>query len=200
MSETAQAGAAPLDLDVDIVEVAKLYVDAVWKVAVQQGTQKDFLDEYDSFLTEIVEPSPELRAYFNIVAVDVGQRAAMIEKMFRGKTSDLLVNFLLVLNKHGRLSAIRAARKVLHDLWDASQNVVLVTAKTAAPMPEDQLESLRKTVADSFKIVPDLRNEVEPALLGGLWLRVGEKVYDRTLRSDLARLKDNILSRRPNEI
>lgn len=196
-----QPGSAPFDLDVDEVEVAKLYAASLWEVAVKQGKQKEIVDEFNEFVDEVLlVGGQELRTYFNIVAVDQQQRAAFIEKTFRGNASDLLCNFFLTLNKHSRLNLVLPSRKVLNDLWGASQNQVAVTARTATAIPADQMESLKKSIAEKFKIVPILLNEVDPAVLGGIWLRVGEKVYDRTLRSDLLRLKENILSRRPNEI
>jgi F-type H+-transporting ATPase subunit delta len=62
------------------------------------------------------------------------------------------------------------------------------------------VRQLTAMISGSFGIKPVLTLETDESLLGGLWLRIGETVYDRTVRNNLRKLKDRILARYGHEV
>ena len=75
-----------------------------------------------------------------------------------------------------------------------------MSAVSAAPLPHDQQERLRNILASALGAEPILEFAVDPALVGGLRVRIGETLYDHTVRANLARLRTDLLARSANEI
>ncbi|MFO0945283.1 MAG: F0F1 ATP synthase subunit delta [Planctomycetota bacterium] len=67
-------------------------------------------------------------------------------------------------------------------------------------LAKDQLDAVTKLIETKLKVKPDLTTEVDPRILGGLWMRVGDKVYDRSVRWNLNQLRESILTRSSHEI
>lgn len=185
---------------VEELQIARVYADAVWKVAVKEGRGPDFYEEFQSLITDVLNRQPQLEVFFQLSSISEDRRAQLIEHIFRGRASDLLLNFLKTLNDHERLSLLRAIAVCLRDLYDKSRGAVRVIVKTAQPMPDDQLQSIRTAIANRFHIEPILETKVDPSVLGGLWIRVGDMVYDRSVRWNLNQLRDKILTRSLHEI
>lgn len=186
--------------DVEAIQGARIYAEALWGLAHPAGQAEMILDELRSLVTDVLDPNQDLEVFFQLGSISRERRKEMIEHIFQGKASDLVYSFLLTLNERDRLGLLRPIVQALQQLDDASKGKAPVLVRTATPLPPDQLEAVRALVEQRFGVVPQLTAEVDPSLLGGLWLRVGDNVYDRSVRSSLERLKENILTRSSYEI
>lgn len=182
------------------LQIARVYAEAVWNLAAKENAQESFLEEYDSLLHDVLDPEPQLETFFELDSISEDRKAALIDSIFKGRASDLLYNFLRTLNAHDRLGLLRAVGTCLHQLNDAAQGRVSVLVKSAVALTEDQLAAVRAMLADKFRIQPNIETQVDPELLGGLWIRVGDVVYDRSVRWNLNQLRENILARSSHEI
>ena len=75
-----------------------------------------------------------------------------------------------------------------------------VVVKSAIALSDDQLAGLKKTLAESLNKEPVLNLRVDPELLGGLVVQVGDKVYDTSVRSRLEALRNQLMSRGSNVV
>lgn len=196
---TPEAAAAS-EPSVEELQIARVYADAVWKLAVKEGRGPEFYEEYLSLVHDVLDRQPQLEVFFQLSSITTDRKTQLIENIFRGRASELLLNFLKTLNDHERLSLLRAIAICLRDLYDKSRNAVRVIVKTAQPMPDDQMHAIRNAIANRFHIEPILETKVDPSVLGGLWIRVGDMVYDRSVRWNLNQLRDKILTRSLHEI
>lgn len=187
-------------VSVEELPVARVYADAVWEVAVRDGVVEDFIEEYDSLVADVLDKQSELEIFFSLGSINPDQRQAMVDHIFKDRASDLLYNFLKTLNAHDRLGLIRAVGVCLKERYDQSKGLVPVLIKTAVPLQEDQRQAVLKLLTDDFKIKPHLESETDPSLLGGIWLKVGDQVYDRSVRFNLKQLRGKILTRSSHEI
>jgi F-type H+-transporting ATPase subunit delta len=186
--------------NVQELQVARVYAEAVWNLAVQQGQQAEFLEEYDSLLKDVLDAEPQLEIFFGLGSISEDRKSALIDSIFKGRASDLLYHFLKTLNAHDRLGLLRAVGVCLHQLQDAALGRVPVLIKSAVPLSSDQLQAVEAMLTQKLNITPRTETEVDPELLGGLWIRVGDMVYDRTVRWNLNQLRENILARSSHEI
>ena len=186
--------------DVEELKIARVYAHAAWNAADRQGAAKEFLEEFEEFATGVVAKQPELERFFKLDSVSQDQRQAFLEKVFKGRASDLLYSFLQTLNRHDRLSLVRSILVGLRELRDAAEKRVSVLVRSAVALTDKEKDSVAKSLGDKLKIKPRLVCEVDPDLLGGLWVKVGDVVLDRSVRSNLRQLRDNILTRSSHEI
>ncbi|MGL4461669.1 MAG: ATP synthase F1 subunit delta, partial [Planctomycetia bacterium] len=161
--------------------VAEVYAMALWGLAEDAGTTQSVVEEVGVLVREFLDPHPELEVFFSLGSITQSRRAEMIDRVFANRFSDAVYGFLHTLNRRGRLGVLRSVARRLQERWDDSQGRVAVVARTAAPLAGDQVTALLNMLRERFKIEPVLKTGVDPGLLGGLWLRVGDTVYDQSL-------------------
>src|SRR5262249_17381755 len=135
-----------------------------------------------------------------VVNVPRGQREAIIRKALTGRVDDLFLKFVFVLNHHDRLAIIRAVASVYRELMDERARKVRVQVTSAVPLTDGEREEVGKMVERRFELSPVLVETVDPAVLGGLRVQVGDRVIDATVRSRLDALKDSLLTRASHAI
>ncbi len=128
------------------------------------------------------------------------RKAHVIRSAFEGRASDLLVNFLQVLNDHERLDLLPAIAAAYRELRDQRAGRIRVQVQSAVPLPEDQREQLRRKLAEVFRKDPQIETQVDPDLLGGMVVRVDDWLYDQSVRAQLEDIRKQITARSSYEI
>jgi F-type H+-transporting ATPase subunit delta len=187
-------------VDVDEIRVAQVYAKAAWSLAERDGVGAEFLEEYRQFVEQVLDKQPELETFFRLNSIGQDHKAEMLERIFKGRTSDLLYQTLRTLNAHDRLGLARAVLIGLVDLSNRSQGKVPVKVRSAVSLSAGQKKAVTDVLAKRLKITPILETEVDPDLLGGLWIKIGDQVFDRTVRFNLNQIRENILTRSSHEI
>ena len=114
--------------------------------------------------------------------------------------SRLLLNFLKVVSRHGRLDCLRAIRHEARKVYEERLGNVHVRITTAAPMAPEQAEQITAALAASLGRRPILETVVDPALVGGAVLRIGDTVYDGSVANQLQQIRQQMIDRSVHEI
>jgi F-type H+-transporting ATPase subunit delta len=186
--------------DVSARRIAKVYATALLNAAEQQGQAEEVLDEFNSLVREVFEKEPRLEVLLASPAVGRKARKAALEKVFAGRASTTFTNFMLVLNDHERLDLLRPILNAAAELFDERHRRLRVHLASAVPLADDIRQRIETGLRNYFKLEPVLITDVDPALLGGLKLRIGDMQYDATVLSRLNNLRDQILARSSHEI
>lgn len=188
-------------LDVGEFALARVYAQALWNLAEkEQGAQTEVSQELRSIVSDVLDREPALERFFSLGSIDDDHRQRFLDRVFRGRVSDLTYQFLVTLARRGRLGLLRAVSISLERIAKERAGKVEVLVKSARPLSAEQRTNLVNALIKSQGINPDPRFEVDQALLGGLWVRIGDRVFDRSVRTNLLQLKDNILARSSHEI
>ena len=145
-------------------------------------------------------PRSDVRQLFVSGVIGRLRRDGLIRKVFDGRASALLVNFFLVVNDHERVSLLPAILFEAHALRDRRASRLPVNLAAAVPLSDDQVERIRQRVREVLRVEPIIEVKVDPELLGGIQLRVGDWLFDSTVRSYLNELRNQILARSSHEI
>jgi ATP synthase F1 delta subunit len=186
--------------DVSAERLARVYAEALLHVADEAGQTRAVLEQIDSFIDDVLRNNPQLEALVAGAAVGRHARRQALARAFDGRAESVLVKFLMVLNEHERLDLIRPIRKALHDLDDERHQRVKVHVYTAIPLPTDFGERISGAVRHRFGKEPVLVPHVDPSLLGGLKIRIGDNQVDATVRTRLDNLRTEIIARSSYEI
>jgi F-type H+-transporting ATPase subunit delta len=180
-------------------EIGRLYAEAILHVAEESGQAEALLEELNG-LVEYLDRNPDFERFLASPLIEEGPRAQVIEKAFRGKASDLLVDSLLVVNRKERLGAVRAIavayRKALRDL----RGWMDVNVRTAVPLTAALRERLNQVLAASTSRRPTLIEKVDPSVIGGLVIEVEGRKIDASVASRLHDLSEALLARASREI
>ncbi|MBM3994514.1 MAG: ATP synthase F1 subunit delta [Planctomycetes bacterium] len=186
--------------DVSVERLAKVYATALLNATLAVNSVATVMEEIDSFIDDVLTKDERLDALLAGAAVGRTTRAGVIEKTFGGRASPVFFRFLLVLNDHERLDLIRPIRRALHELNDARARRLRVHVYSAVPLSDEMQARLRAELHDDFKLEPVLVLYVDPSLLGGLKIRIGDTVYDSTVRTRINNLRNQLIERSSHEI
>jgi F-type H+-transporting ATPase subunit delta len=186
-------------LDVGSERIARVYAEALLRAAEAKGQTDDILDELQSLLQNVFRERPQVEAFF---ATTLGRdrKAAVIRAAFSNRASELLVNFLLVLNDHERLDLLRPIVAAYQEMRDERAGRLRVSVRSAVPLPADQRERLMRELQQTFHKEPVLETQTDPELLGGMVVRVGDWLFDRSVRNELETIQNQIIARSSYEI
>jgi F-type H+-transporting ATPase subunit delta len=185
-------------VDVSAERVARVYAESLFKAA---GSEVETVgEELDDLVYVAFKKLPDLYAFLSSSTIATGTKKELIEKHFHGKASDCLVNFLQVLNDHSRLSLLPAIAGSYRELVDEKNKRVTVFVTSAVSLDDGQREALKKQLNEQFHFEPMLEETIDPELLGGLVVRVGDWQFDGTVKARLNQLKNQLLERSSHEI
>jgi len=164
--------------------VAGVYARAMLDLAAAQGQEDDLLAELQE-LARAVEDDAELATFLASPLVSSEARAEVLERVFRRRASDLLVDSLEVINRKGRLGLLQAIAAAYRDAYRELRGLVDVRVSTAMPLNEAQRAGLSSAVAKLTGKQPRLIERVDPSILGGLVVEVAGEKIDSSLATRL---------------
>jgi F-type H+-transporting ATPase subunit delta len=178
----SSAWAAPRDI-VDAVE--QLAVQALYSVALAEGKLDDVEDELFRF-GRIVDREPALLLALTDPAVPTDRKLGLVETLLDGKATDTTIRLVreLVASPRGQTLGVNLAEYVRLAAERRDRLVARVTA--AVPLTEEQASRLAAALAEQLGRQVHLNIELDPAVVGGMTVQIGETVYDGSVASRLA--------------
>jgi len=181
------------------VTIARAYSRAMLNLAESRGQADALLAE----LTELVsylDRQPDLDALFTSPMVDPAHRKKAIERIFRGKAGDLMVDTLQILNRKERLGLIRAVVEAYRLALEGLRNQVDVHVRTAVPLPGKLRKRLHEVASRYAGKDAQLVETVDESLIGGIVLQIGDQKFDASIASGITRLQGALSERASREI
>ena len=187
-------------VDVGAQRIARTYAEALLDAAEKRGQAQEVFEELQSLVQDVFAAAPQFEAFLASRAITARRKPPVIRAALQGRASDLLVNFLLVLNDHERLELLRPILSAYRQLHEERTRHVRVRVRSAVPLPDDQRERLVQELRARYQREPILETRVDPDLLGGLVLQVGDWVYDGSVRTRLADIRNQLIEKSSYEI
>ncbi len=175
-------------------EIGRTYADALLGAAEGQGRGDEVIGELQELVAEIWEKQPKFVAMLAGPSRREGDAGRLIDEAFGGKVDPLVFNFLRVLNNKGRLALLPTIARQAAEALDRLRNRRPATVRSATPLDDDQRAAIVGKVAAMLGgAEPVITFEVEPALLGGLVVRIGDSVFDASVRAKLERMRRDLI-------
>lgn len=186
-------------LDEKQVAVARVYAQSMLDLATDEASARSLLEELTD-LESVLDAQPAFAEFFTSPLVDTEVRRGALERTLRGRASDTLVDALLVMDRHGRLSLYSTVVEVFRQRCQDRFGEVDVEVTTAIPLDQASREALRASVAKVTGKSPILVETVDGALLGGMVLRFGDRKIDTSVAKDLRTMRGRLDDRAAREI
>lgn len=183
-------------LDATSYALAGAYAEGLLGAVGEDVAAEQVAAELASLVT-LLDEVPGLEDLLAGAALSRRDRCAVIERVFAGRTSEPVVGLLAVLARNGRGALLRAVARRFRQILNARQGKVEVLVTTAVALDDAQRQAVRRAVRDALQAEPVLNTKVDPALLGGVVVRVGDRVYDGSIVAELNRLCRSMLAGRP---
>jgi len=180
--------------------VASVYAEALLGAAEKAGPIAALLDEFDALVAEVLERFPKFEELLASGVISHEEKVGILDRVLAGRISALLLNFLKVLSRRGRLDCLRAIHRQVHELARKRAGQVSVYVTSAVPLDAGVAERLRTTLRPLVDGEPILHTAVDPNLLGGIVVRVGDRIYDASVARQLENLRQQMIHRSAHEI
>jgi F-type H+-transporting ATPase subunit delta len=171
-------------------EIARVYGDALFDVA-KQESKLDVFREQLGQIADAVAENHDLQIFLFSPYFSSQEKREGISKAVSGAEPEL-VNFLELLAEKHRMPAIFRIRDRFEKRWAEENRRLEVTLTSAVELDGDVIEHVGREVERQTKRTIDLTSEVDPEVLGGLVLRVGNMVLDASIRTQLERLRKEV--------
>ena len=180
--------------------IAGVYAEALLDVAEQRELSDHVGEELNGLVGDMFKNAPEIKAALANPVVKGSAKKPVIEAAFRGKVSDLLADFINVLNNKNRLGLLEQVAPAYRNLLDERAKRFRVRVKSAVPMTAEQTEHLRQTLGHAYGREPIIETHVDEALLGGLVVQIGDDLFDSSVRTRVDNIRNQLLARSSHEI
>jgi F-type H+-transporting ATPase subunit delta len=181
--------------DVDAERLARVYAEAGLDAAGGVSEQQSLVEELESVVIDVIDRDPRIAEVFASQLIGGDEKTEMLDRIFGGQASTTTLNLLKVMARHKRLSLIREVARVARKLWLSRSGRVPVQLETANQVDP----ALQQEILNAFGRVlgkdPIVTNRVNPDLIAGFVLRVGDRVYDGSVRTRLEHLRHGMINR-----
>lgn len=167
--------------------VAKRYAEALFDVANSQG-QIDAVEKELAGVVGVLEAHPALNNLMQSPSLSIDVKKQQLTDLFGGRVSNTVLNFLKLLFDSRRQDAIIGIYNEFVRLVDQALGRVKATVESATPLTEDEVKTLQEKLGTNGKQV-EIATKVNPSLLGGLRVRVGDRVLDYSVATRLERFR-----------
>jgi F-type H+-transporting ATPase subunit delta len=167
------------------------YARALFSVADAEGALADVEDELFRF-SKIVEADAKLRDALTDIAVPVENKKAMLADLLGAKTNPQTVNLLGFIVEQGRARQLGEIVGGLVEISAESRRHVLAEVRSAVALTDDQKERLKSALSKATGRDVELKVLVDATVVGGVVARVGDQVFDGTIRTRLGEAKEQL--------
>ena len=175
---------------------AVAYAQALLDLATEQNQQEPVAQELRD-LRDLVGGYPSFGDYLRDPTVGLAGRQDVLRKALEGRVSPLMWNFVRVVASKGRTGLLADLSPTYDALLARRQGRVDVDVTVARELTAEQLEQVRRRVSDALAKHAVVRQQVDASIIGGVVLKVEDRVIDASVRQQLRALRQRLLAARP---
>lgn len=178
--------------------IANVYVDAYLGAAGSETASAT--EELISFVDDVLGSQSDFSRLLCGTSIGTDEKIQLIDRIVASRATPRFTNFLKVLARHDRLSLLPTIRRQAQAEFERRSGQRRVSVTSAAELSGQTLDSIRSTLRSALSIEPILETRVDSTLVGGLVIRVGDTVYDGSLKTQIKQLRARLRERCLNEI
>ena len=171
--------------------VARRYAQALYDEA-QRRERVEAVDQDIDLLRETLDASRELVLFFESPIISREKKEAVVQELFKERVQPTTLHFLRLLVEKKREGLFPEVVRAYRALRDDQKGIVEARARTAHPLSEEDEQALAQALERLSGQRVRLQVDQDPGLIGGVVVRVGDTVYDGSVRHQLASLRERL--------
>jgi F-type H+-transporting ATPase subunit delta len=179
--------------------IARPYAEALLGLAQRAGAAAEVREELTA-IEGLIAERPAFRDFLTNPGIDAGERRGSLERLFRGRASDLVVDALQVMNRKGRIALVPAVAAAYRAAHDRLERRVEVRVASAVPLDDEQRRRLAAAIESGTGLAPTLVERVDRSLVGGLVVTLGDTKIDASVASRLRKLSEALRARASRQL
>lgn len=171
-------------------EVATVYARSLFEVASERGALEDVREQLGQF-ADALDENRELMTFFFSPYFSTKEKKEGLERAIEDAEPAFL-NFLQALLERNRMPAIFRIRAEYESLWDEKNKLIPVQVTSAVSLDEDTVRSIGDRISEQTGNEIEMTTTIDPEILGGIVLRVGNFILDASIRNRLNQLRKQV--------
>ena len=171
-------------------EIAQVYSRALFEVATEQDKLDDVREQLGAFADALAE-TRDLQVFFFSPYFSTAEKEDGLDRVL-SDADPVIVNFLKLLIEKHRMPALFRIRAVLDELWEEENKLLPVHITSAVELDSRTVKQLVDRIAEQTDRKVDVSSQIDPDILGGIVVRVGNSVLDASVRNRLEQLRRQV--------
>jgi F-type H+-transporting ATPase subunit delta len=171
-------------------EVAQVYARALFEVGKEHDTLEEMHEELDQFAAALNDHR-QMAVFFFSPYFSTDEKKSALKRAIKD-ADPLFMNFLEALVERNRMPVIFRIRAEFEELWDKEMKLLPVQITSAVELDEKTVRSIGDRISEKTGQKVELSSSVDPNLIGGIVLRVGNVILDASILSRLNQLRRTV--------
>ncbi len=168
------------------------YAKAFFTLAKEKGLTLE-LRKDAGLISSVCTTSSDFNLMLESPVIKSSKKTEALKLIFEGKVNQLSLNFLVLITENKRESYIPGIFRNLEDLYRHEEGIKSAVLTSAQPLSEALVLQIVNTLETEFNAKVELRQKVDPKLIGGFVIRVEDKQYDASLSTQLKKIREQLL-------
>ncbi len=172
--------------------VSKTYGDALFELALEENRIDDLFDEVQA-LKSVLSENPDFSKLMNHPKVNKEEKESVMESIFKGRLSDELTGFLRIIIANNRYADVTSVLDYFTARVKEYKRIGTAVVSTPLPLSDAQKKSVESKLLETTDYESmEMTYIVDESLIGGMVIRIGDKVVDSSVRTKLEKLTKDL--------
>lgn len=171
--------------------IGEVYAQALINEAQKQGILADVTEDVRG-IAELLRTNAGFAGYVQALTIDDNERVASLEKIFDGRVNPLMLSLLRSLARRERLMFLRTVVQQFEVILKKMSGVQEVEVTSAAELRPEVLARLKEAVGRATGKTAELKTRIDPALIGGMTLRIEDTLIDGSVETQLEKIRQQM--------
>ncbi len=168
--------------------VSKVYGDALFELAVESDRIDEFYEESEEII-KILEENSDLPKMMCHPKIDKEEKIEVVENIFKGRISDEIVGLMVMVIEKDHFKNMEDIFSYYIDSVKEYKNIGVAYVKSPMELSDKQKKEIEKKLLDTTDYVKfEMNYEIEPDLIGGLVIRIGDRIVDSSIKTKIYEL------------
>lgn len=145
-------------------------------------------------ISEVIRQNPAVARFLSDPSISNRERDQLIDRVFAGKTSDLLVAYLKLVNAKGRLGEFTQIARAVQNLVDRRAGNLTVDVTVAQQLSDDAVEQVRRQLSEKLQKNVSVKQRIDESIIGGVILKIGDSLIDGSVKAQLEAMKRRLMA------
>ena len=168
------------------------YAKALFLLAKEKGLTTE-LRRDAGLIAEVCATSTDFNLLLDSPVVKGSNKIKSIQSIFQGRVNEYSLNFLILIVENKREKYIPGIFRNLEDLYRQEEGIKTAVLTSSQPLKDSIVLQIRQILEKEFKSKVELSQKVNPEIIGGFVLRVGDQQYDASIITQLKKIKEQLL-------
>ena len=171
-------------------EIAAVYARSLFEVAKEQDKLDSIREQLGAF-ADALDETRELQVFFFSPYFSTAEKQDGLERAVTG-ADPAIINFLKLLIENHRMPVIFRIRRGYDELWEEENRLLPVRVTSAVELDRRTVRQIGDRIAEQTGRKVDLSSQVDPDIIGGIVVRVGNSILDASIRNRLESLRKQV--------